>query len=202
MKFSEELEDVLKEIINIGVGRASSAISELLARPLVLSVPELHVFDLKEMKAYCDQLEHEKYVIVNQTLYSGLEGEGVLSFPFKNGKTLVDLLLEAAASSETSYNVLEIEAIQEVGNMAVNAVGSVISDMTGFHVLYKVPEVFFLEHPLPLDKLQEIKDEIAYCYATTIFKVEGIDIEGNITLVLPEQSLKKFEGRILETISA
>lgn len=193
MNISEELKDALEEVFNIGVGRASKALSELLSKPLKLTVPQFHIYSISEMRNYVLHLKKEAFVKVTQKFFGSLSGEGNLSFPLKNGKTLVDLLMEKTEGSDESFGAIQIEAIQEVGNMVINAVGSVISDMTKIQLNYSLPEVSFEKSLFTIAQTDECDGNQAYCFATAVFVVEGIDIEGNIYFFFSKENMGALE---------
>ena len=95
MEISEDIQDILTEVIHMGVGKAAGSLYELIGRRIVLSVPEAHVFNREELKRYLKKHHTgEKYVHVTQHFGGVLEGEGIVSFPILSGKILVDNLLE------------------------------------------------------------------------------------------------------------
>jgi len=191
MDIDEHTKDILTEIINIGVGRASSSLSELLDRPIELQIPELSFFRYSELEKYLKDSPHERYVCVTQRLGGDVVGEGVLSFPLENGKTLVDVLLDGGEDEEEAeFSMWELEAVQEVGNIVINAVGSVISDLSGIHIHYQLPDAAISDYPVNKTFGQEQQTEGIYCYTTTTFFVEGIDISGSIILILSDKSVK------------
>ncbi len=196
MEISTAIQDILTEIVNIGVGRASDSLSQLLVQTIDLTVPEVHFFNHEEMVAYLAERKN-KYVNVVQKLHGGIEGKGILSFPLVNGKTLVDTLLDIQTSGEAEFGVVETEAIQEVGNIVINAVGSVISDMTGLHVEYEVPKILFLDYSVPVHEGGNINEAI-YCFTTTLFTVQGLDIEGNINFIIAYRNVEDIEQILMQ----
>lgn len=185
MAFTVNTKDIFTELINIGVGRAASSLSELLNRPIELTVPEVFILNQEQMEVYLTE-RLGKYVNVIQKIHGELTGSGILSFPMVNGKTFVDHLLGQSVRDEESFGTAEMEAIQEIGNIIINAVGSVISDMTGYKISYEVPNVEFREQIIPLDNTVS-EEQKMYVFSSTLFKIQNIGVTGTIHLILTYQ---------------
>ncbi len=193
MRISEETKDILTELINMGVGEASIALSETLSQFIQLTVPEILVLNFGEMQTHVSSFPQKKYVHVIQTLRGNIEGLGVLSFPLENGKALVDTLLQNESETEgLEFSSWEIEAIQEVGNMVINSMGMAMADMIKLKIQYTLPEVIFSENIYPMHYAPEQFEDI-FCFATTTFYVKKLDVMGCINLVLKDTSVKKIE---------
>jgi chemotaxis protein CheY-P-specific phosphatase CheC len=117
-----------------------------------------------------------------------------VSFPVIKGKTLVNMLLETSENCAMDFNLDEREAIMEVGNLIINAVQGVISDMVGQEVECQLPEINFDDRILPVDILRE--DDI-YIFGEMILAVKGIDIEGSILLIYAYENLELLLEKFL-----
>ena len=191
MLISEEIQDIITEIFNIGVGRASAAISDMLGMEVSLEVPRIEFLTHEGLRAILDEKKGE-YVSVCQSMEGSLSGMGVFSLPLIKGKTLIDKLFKME-SQKPEFGALEIEAIQEIGNIVVSAVGSALSDLLGASIEYQLPEVLFLDNPFLIVKEHEF-DENLYCFSVNQLKVEEVDVEGLIYLVFSYRNLELFEA--------
>ncbi len=198
MNVSEEFQDVLSEVINIGVGKASQALSRLMDRLVSLSVPEVQLFTLTELQSYLEEhFQGEQYVNVRQKFTGGLEGEGVVSFPLVNGKTLVDSILEEESSEESEFGAVETEAIEEVGNIVLTAVGGAIGKMLAERISYNLPHVTVSPTIIPVED-SDPSDNNIYCFANTYFTVKDVDIAGNITLMMTYSNVESLVIRLVD----
>ncbi len=188
LELSEQLKDMLSEVFHIGVGKAAAALSEMLDQTIEMEVPQLHFFDHNSLLHFAKELTGE-YVCVIQRIYGDLEGMGTLSFPLVKGKTLVDNLLENAPD-KPEFGPMEMEAIQEVGNIVVNAVGAAFDNVIGLEIQYDVPEVLFLDSPFPLEMQNP---NSFYTFANTALSAKQSNIEGFLNMVFAYGSFKVFE---------
>ncbi len=190
MKISEELQDVITEVFHIGVGRAAAALSEMLNLMIEIEVPTILFMNHADLEQYVDKLQGE-YVCIGQNIRGELEGMGTLSFPLDNGKTLVDKLLNVT-STKLEFSAVETEAIQEVGNIIINAVGAAFDNVIGLELDYDVPVVSFLDTPIPIEPHSTTQTNF-YMIATTSIQIVDFDIEGTLNLMFAYSNLEVME---------
>ncbi len=180
MEISDSTRDIIAELINSGVGRAGKSLNELLEHEVQLSAPVIHILDYAGVQHYLEQQNQTAFVNVIQHFRGGLNGYGVVSFPITKGKTLVNMLLDGGEDHSLEFSVDELEAICEVGNLIINAVQGVISDMVQQEVECCLPSVCICQSMIPAHVLNP--DSI-YIVGETLLVVEGVDLEGRILLI-------------------
>jgi chemotaxis protein CheC len=190
MKVSEELQDLLTEIFHIGVGRAASSIAQLLDYKIELKIPNLYFLNQELLEEYFRRSK-EKSVCVIQYIYGEMQGVGVLSFPLIEGKTLVDNILYMKPD-KSQFGAVEIEAIQEIGNIVINAIGGAFGNIIGLKLSFKPPTVHFLDYPMP-PEIASNSDNYFYTIASTKLKVREIDVEGIIMLTFAYSNIEIIE---------
>jgi chemotaxis protein CheC len=186
MEISDVTRDILTELINSGMGRAAKSLNEHLDHEIDLSVPIVHVLDYHEMSAYIERVGKAPYVNVVQSFHGELSGKGIVSFPILKGKTLVNMLLESSDDISSDFSVDEEEAICEVGNMIINAVQGVISDMIQQEVECRLPAMFVSRELIPGNILDR---ENIYIVGETVLAVRGVNVEGRILLIYAYEKL-------------
>lgn len=190
MDVSEELKDLLTEIFHIGVGRAASSLAELLDYKIDLTIPKLHFFNQELLEEFCRRSKKDS-VCVLQKIFGEMQGVGVLSFPLVQGKTLVDNILNMK-SGKPDFGAIEIEAIQEIGNIVINSIGGAFGNLIGLKLQFEPPSVVFLEYPIPLDFAMETESYF-YTIASTSLGVKEINVEGMIVLTFAYSNLEIIE---------
>ena len=196
-QLSDEFKDMLTEVFHIGVGKAAAALSDMLDELIEMEVPQLYFFNQESLESFSQKLKG-KYICVFQKLEGDLEGVGSLSFPLVEGKTLVDQLLNRT-SPKPDFGAIEMEAIEEVGNVIINAVGSAFNNIFGLRVEYDVPQIAFVDTPIPLN-FSNKNDEVFYTFANTSLKAKQINIDGYLNMTFAYSNFEMLE-RILRTYS-
>ena len=86
--------DALLELVNIGVGRASGALSELATAEIKLAVPELVVADKSTLAAALGQEMAGQSVTVSQKFTGKFSGTATLVFLEQASRQLVEIILD------------------------------------------------------------------------------------------------------------
>lgn len=194
---TEEIREVFAELINTGVGHAAASLNQLIGREIRLTLPAIHLFSGHlEFRKYMMEKPFGNTVAISQTCSGDLNGTGVLVFPVSGGKTLVNMLIAENDPTEMEqFNVIELDAIAEVGNLILNAVQSTICDMTDLEVKCSLPQILFQESGILLH--EEDEDNTWYIICEMIFSVAETDIEGMVYLVYTYPDIEMIMERIL-----
>ena len=85
--------DALKEVGNVGVGNAATALSKLISRNVEINIPDTSFIKISK---FCEMAGGEETIV--NCLYIGMqgeiEGEAILFFNEKSTKNFIDLLME------------------------------------------------------------------------------------------------------------
>jgi len=190
MKISEELKDQFREIYHIGVGRAAAGIASLLDYKIEMNIPEVYFLDQPLFDEYMEKSK-EKHICVLQHIHGELEGIGSLSFPLIKGKTLVDNILNTKLN-KPQFGAVEIEAIQEVGNIMINAVGGAFANIIGLRLDFDTPIVVFLDYPVPKE-ISNKSENFFYTIASATLGVKEIDVSGILMLTFAYSKIELIE---------
>ena len=181
--------DALTEIVNIGVGRAGSALSELIGDRIELRVPVIQVVSPEFVES-----NSESGLAIVQGFQGEINGNALLVFPIESGKTLATIL----GGFESSAEISEIEMsgiLSEVGNIVLNGVLGSLANAIADNLVYAVPEFFVDESMISL--MQRRSDEMvpgrdSVVLADTKFGVQAYDISGSILLAFRLSSIENL----------
>jgi chemotaxis protein CheC len=181
MKPTFEQIDVLKELINIGVGRAAGMLNDMLQSRVQLQVPYVKIFSPHALKEEMGQLGDNKLSTVRLTFKGPFSGIASLVFPPDSAAKLVDVLTGEEAGFG-DLDAIRIGTLTEVGNIILNGVMGSIGNVLQQHINYSVPT--YLEdniESLLLPKNAETNRMILLAH--TRFTIEQLQIEGDIILL-------------------
>ncbi len=131
---------VLSEIGNIGAGNAATALSELLADRVSMSVPELSIIDVSDMTTILGGPEKEVTgILVNMT--EDIEGMLLFLLTPHFVKLMIRVLLQKEIQDLEEIKDLDLSAITEIGNILAGSYTSAISSLTGLDIRLTPPQV-------------------------------------------------------------
>ncbi|MCM3511884.1 chemotaxis protein CheC [Carnobacterium inhibens] len=161
--------DVLKEVINIGGGHAATSLSQLIEKPVHMTVP---VIEMMEYADVYEQIMPEEAVIKAVIIKMMGDAEGVFLFTVDQqvSETIVAMMLpENTPYSEDLAN----SALQELVNILVNSFLNAVMKLMDANLVTSVPIIIedmfgaimssvYLEQSQYDDSIMIIKNEFYY----------------------------------------
>jgi len=131
--------DALKEISNIGMGHAATALSQMLGDTVMLKVPRVSVTEFAQVPELIGG--PEKIVVgVTLSILGDAQGRILLIFPRESAQMLLESLL-GARGSDRPFDEMEISTLQEVGNILASAYLSALGAMLRISLIPSVPSL-------------------------------------------------------------
>jgi chemotaxis protein CheC len=194
MDIDDEATDAIRELINIGVGRAAGLLSDMTQRKILLRVPSIRIIRHADLAQVTGSFPSEALSTITLSFQGPLSGLSALVFPPKSAVSLVMLLTgEGAQSAE--LDAIRVGTLKEVGNIIINAVMGSIANVLGHHLVYSLPA--YQEITLNgLANKHKNRPEDWILLANADFCIEKTDIEGNILLVLEVGSMDSLLASI------
>lgn len=117
-------EDMLKELFNLGVGKAAASLSRMVKQEVVLSVPKVSFQTTKQL---VNMLGADKEIVsIAQDINGPFEARSMLLFHEENSLHVVKQMLGNNIPDEM-LTELQGEALTEIGNVVLNACIGAIS---------------------------------------------------------------------------
>ena len=133
--------DVLKEISNIGMGHAATAMSQMLDRSVQLRVPCVTITDISKVP---EQLGGAEQLVVGITLQilGDVRGNIMLLFPQESAYRMICTLF-GRKEKGLVMNELTASALKEVGNILASAYLSALGSLLNKTLIPSVPSLAY-----------------------------------------------------------
>lgn len=170
--------DQIKEVMNIGVSHASTALSKILDKRVTISVPEAIIDSVDKVS---DIIGNEKDLGTAVLMSVTGVAPGVMTFIFPHSGdrsgavNLIEMVTKDRISDPKSLSDYEVSVIKEVGNILAGSLLSAFSKFLSFELKQSISEVI-------TDSLGAIINSIAAEIGTqsdiaivfkVAFKIEG-----------------------------
>lgn len=195
VKPSREQLDALKELINIGVGRAAGVLSQMIQCHIVLQVPFVKITSPEALIEEMGDLAGDRLTAVKLGFKGSFTGTAALVFPSESASKLVTVLTSEESDS-SDLDSLRVGTLSEVGNIVINGVMGSISNVLRQHIDYSLPayledvvETMFAVNNHPPNSMVLLAD--------TRFTIEQLHITGDIVLIFETGSF----GALIEAIN-
>ncbi len=177
--------DALKELINIGVGRAAAVLNGMVDSHVSLQVPVVEIVSISELQKEIAG-DTEKNLSAVRLRFSGaFSGVSSLIFPSESAVKLV-AVLTGEQSWSSDLDSIRGETLNEVGNILLNGVMGSIGNVLERHIDYSLPQ-YLEDTPDELLSRDCVPSSTILC-ARTYFIVEELQIEGHIVLFFEVES--------------
>ncbi len=129
--------DILKEVSNIGMGHAATALSQLIGQPVMLRIPHVTITEISQVP---DHLGGPEKLMVGITLriLGDARGSIMLLFPQESAHRLLCCLL-GKQEKGLVMNELTVSALKEVGNILASAYLSALGSLLNKTLIPSVP---------------------------------------------------------------
>lgn len=196
---SDDLMDALREIINIGVGKAAGTLNELLAHHISLEVPQIIIIHPNDLDAHIANQSEETVSLVSLQFSGTFSGLSTLLFTSDSASKLVDLLIGEEIPGD-ELDAIKTGTLTEVGNILLNAVMGSIGNILDSRLSYAIPA--YQEGSLKAILLPMLQHESAALEVTTRFTVQSSHITGEFLLLFEVGSFDSFVETLETAINA
>lgn len=187
--------DSLKELFNIGMGRAAAAIGQLTEEVIELSVPRLYLLSRMQAATLLGKTLQDTVWSICQRLTGEFDAEAMLIFPEDNSLEIARLLLGNAVDAQ-ALTYLEQEAVSEAGNIILSAcIGTILNILDA--------DLHFEPATVQRGECGEVLKVSGHDYSSILlvhvsFALERRSIQGYLAFVQDSQAterlIRKIEG--------
>ncbi|MCK4739311.1 MAG: chemotaxis protein CheX [Deltaproteobacteria bacterium] len=190
LEFTKKQRDTLKELFNVGIGRAASNLSVMVGARVELTVPSLNVFSFHSLGVELEGIGLDDISAVSQPFSGPIAGTAMLVFPRASALKIVSLLV-GEESDSAKQELKKSTTLIEVGNIFLNGIMGTIGNMMNVEIGYSIPT--FKEGTL----LEVVKDNSKPSSSVVFmvkanFKVERSIVEGDFVFLYDGSSFDKL----------
>lgn len=187
---NEQQRDALTELINIGFGRAASALSILVGRRVFIEAPTVELFPLNTISDVLKILSIGEITSVHQVFSGRISGAAMLLMDSHSTAALVDLL-SGGSGEERELLAADREAMQETGNILLNAFTGSFGNLLQVHISFAVPHVSYMTLQDMLRSLMVEQKTLEYALVVRVnFTVMQGNVSGYVIIVMGIESME------------
>lgn len=185
--------DVLKEMGTIGAGRAATALSDLIAKKVEITVPEVNLIPIENVSHLLEERD-KLFFVIDMEITGEVSGRIFLLFSPDDARILAGSLLGKPKESLDLRDELLQSSLKESANILSGSYVSALADMTNLNILISSPS-------LAIDMVGAILDFIFIQIAQysedaliikTNLKVSDVNLEGLFLFFPSSESLTKI----------
>ena len=209
---NEDEQDALKELFNIGIGRAAGALSEMVDDEVLRSIPHLVIISRQQALQMIVERATDNITAITQQFRGFFGGTALLVYPESSSLELVRTLIGEDVPLE-SLTELEQESLLEVGNIILNACLGSFANMMELELDFELPEYFkgncralLYNQANSLENLEansELEEQIVFLILD--FKTKGGTkeshiIKGFVMILLDTEALVNLKSKLQQML--
>ncbi len=194
IEFSSYEIDAVGEILNISMGSAATAVSELLNAKVWITTPQVNVVQVKDLNY--DNLEPA--ICVKIVYVEGITGLNMMVLKQNDVQLILNQLLgnPLVIDPDFQFDELNISAVSEIMNQMMGASATALSDLLGTKVDISVPTPYIIENAKFGDLCEMDADETIVS-VTFNLQVDGV-MESEFMSVMSLPLAKTLSSKMIE----
>ncbi len=178
--------DAVQETGNIGCSHAATAVSQMIGKPVDISVPHLRIVKTVELEETLADMfgGEEKIVGVYLELTNEFQGSILFVFPYGSALSLSDVLMGREPGSSSELDEMARSALMEVGNIVVSAYTNALGALIDTPIMLSPPS---FACDIPRNVLSNVYSSLGDTKHALIFdiKFSGDNIFDSYFILLP-----------------
>lgn len=192
MNLSTTQQDALKELLNIGFGRAASSLSQLTGHRVLLDVPAVSIHPIAELRDALGQVVTEDVASVHQIFSGQVAGDALLILDHSGAGVLKQLLTDEEPLP-LQIDASGREVLTEVGNILLNACLGTFGNLLDVQVSFSIPHLSLDTLHGVLRSLLVNREGMRYGLLVHAgFKLRDAEVTGFLIIVLSVASLDRL----------
>lgn len=194
VEFSSYEIDAVGEILNISMGAAATAVSELLNAKVWITTPQVNVVKASDLNY--DRLEPA--ICVKIVYVSGISGQNMMVLKQDDVQLILNQLMgnPLVVSPDFEFDEMNISAVSEVMNQMMGASATALSDLLGISVDISTPTPYLIEQT-NFCQLAELDPEQTIVAVTFNLSVDGV-MNSEFMSVMSVELAKSLSGKMIE----
>lgn len=195
VEFSTYEIDAVGEILNISMGAAATAVSELLNAKVWITTPQVSVAKVSEL----NYTRLEPAICVKIVYVAGITGVNMMVLKQDDVQMILNQLMgnPLVISPDFEFDELNISAVSEVMNQMMGASATALSDLLGTSVDISTPTPYIIEKT-NFCELSELSPEETIVAVNFNLNVDGV-MNSEFMSIMSVELAKTLSGKMIES---
>lgn len=198
VEFSSYEIDAVGEILNISMGAAATAVSELLNAKVWITTPEVSVTKVEDL----NYTRLEPAICVKIVYVAGITGVNMMVLKQDDVQLILNQLMgnPLTISPDFEFDELNISAVSEVMNQMMGASATALSDLLGTSVDISTPTPYIIEQT-NFCELSELSPEETVVTVNFTLNVDGV-MNSEFMSIMSLDLAKTLSGKMVNSFAS
>ncbi|MDR9468526.1 chemotaxis protein CheC [Marinospirillum sp.] len=197
--FSDDEQEAIVELMNLGVGRAASSLSRLVQDEVLLSVPKVEFVQLETAEETFKELLPKALAGVTQAFEGFINGKAALIFPEERSLELVRIVVGNELSA-SEISELEQDTLAELGNILLNSCLASLANLLKREINTALPEAYSGDYQRMLEVLCDQQDSLIMLVQID-FSLRQRNLQGYLVFIIDLNSATGFHSALQDYLA-
>lgn len=199
--------DILEEMVNIGLGRSSAAVADLLDVFVTMSAPKILDISPENIISYLtDEIGISEMVsMVRQTFRGEFSGEAIMVFPEWPESILCSLAASFSDHSSLDCEIVQEEMLLELGNIIFGACMGKIAELLDTKLSFSVPQIILKRATISQLHSRNFGEERSILVIENVLRIDEEKVKFYLFIIINSKTLSwlyQTLDKSLESLSA
>lgn len=184
----------VREMANIGLGHATTALAEVTGKPFNMEIPKVETVSIEQVPMMIGNPE-EVTVGICMPFEGDIQGHTAFLFPWASAQELWNMLIGTAPETPADIDPLAASVMLEIGNIVSSSFLNAISDMSG-QKMHATPPMVSVDIAYTIAATivaeAELGDAIALALETRLYGIDDAQTTGYFLCVPTVSGLQRL----------
>lgn len=206
MKLSQQQNDMLVEVCNIGMSKAAKQLSTLLTDSVEISIPKITISNTESASNYADLFHENSVGCINLSFTGEMAGIALLLFQQSNINFLTQQFSQNIAIQELNLadNELTKVTMEEIGNIIMSSCFTAFANFMDTHIKISVPAYMQGDPTMIINECYQNYtangDDTDVIALTMNLKTKQHHVSGEFVILLTKESVQNILSTIMKRI--
>ncbi len=188
--------DAISELLNIGMGRAANALSQMANAEVQLSVPFVYLMPVNYVTQLLGKDASDSITVVKQQFTGMFGGDALLLFPEDKSLELVRIVLQEMVPLE-HMGEMEQESLIEIVNDIMNACLGTLDKLLNSEIDSSLPELL-REDCAEFFAMQQSKypENESVLFLKMDFRIQEKSVGGHVAFLIDGKSIQVLQDNV------
>lgn len=187
--YDENALDIIREIINMGIGEAANSLSNLVNTRVIIRIPDIHILHVSEIYEYIQKEVPSVGVYISQNFKDIVKGKTILFYTRECCVSLLNAIYGQAVKT-SSLTESGIATLNEIGNIIMVSCMAEISNMIEGRILFELPQVTVeISGKYFQNLIRELGESEKAIVVKNEIRIKETDIRGYLFILLSFEDL-------------
>lgn len=195
IEITEMQRSALQEAGNIGSGHSAIALSQLLGKKIMITIPSINIIELPQLDRFLNSMQKE-IIQISLLVLGSVKGIIIFAIQEDGAVMLCNIVMGKPKNITKQIDEFQQSVLKEIGNIVAASYLNAVGEMTKLSLVvstpdYKIGKIELSEKFIDKNEIDKIDIEDVLCIKTE-FSEAAAKVEGFLVFIPIGDAIKKI----------